>query len=415
MATFTIVLDKRVPVKGNKYNLVIRVCDHDAVLNLIIAKLSEKDYNTVFKKKSQDQASIDFRETCNAYISKCERISSEMKVYDPKRFRELFFKKDEDVIPDSLLVKNLVQRYVESKDLKLRTKIHYRMTGSVLEKFSPNLSIMSVNPDFLNRFARKKIQDGCSQATIDSLYRDLRSIIKYFTNEVNIIPTEYEYPFGRGKYTVGSYFPKKQVLSSDEIQKVLDYHYSESFDRRYALLSWKILYHANGINYADLLRLREDQIGPRSICFTRKKTETTRINNKSQIEVPLTEPLIELIRMIRETKPMIRAARKKNGKNPFFLGLLEDGYTEQTYENLLHKIKQKINLELTIVSKELNLSVPLKLKTARDCYASSLLRGGVPKDVISSLLGHANSIVTERYLASMDLDAAFKANAVLLK
>lgn len=415
MANFNIVLDKRVPLKGNKYNLVIQVCHRETVTNLIISKITEKEYNTVFKKKSKDQSSIDFRETCNGYISRCERIFSDMKVYDRKAFRELFFKKDPETVADSLLVKDLFQRYIDTNDIKLRTKVHFHTSGRALEKYQPNLSIMSITPDFLKQFEKHKLQLGCSPATIGSLNRDLRRVINHFTKEVKIIPKDFEYPFGRGKFSIGSYFPKKQVLSKEEIKIVVTLPYPKSFDRKYAMIIFKTLYYANGMNFADLFRIREDQIGVRSFLFTRKKTETTRKNNISPIEVPLTEPLLELFEMIRSTKPLIRAAMRKKGESPYLLGLLEEGYSEETFENILHKVKLRINRQLTTLSKELNLSIPLKLQSARDCYASTLFRGGVSKDQISSLLGHSNSIVTEHYLASMDLDAAFDANSVLIK
>ena len=56
------------------------------------------------------------------------------------------------------------------------------------------------------------------------------------------------------------------------------------------------------------------------------------------------------------------------------------------------------------------LSIPLKLKTARDCYASTLRRAKVSKDDIGDMMGHANSIVTEHYLDSLDLEETFEIN-----
>ena len=61
-----------------------------------------------------------------------------------------------------------------------------------------------------------------------------------------------------------------------------------------------------------------------------------------------------------------------------------------------------------------NLSVTLKLKTARDCYATTLKRAGVSKDNIGELLGHSNSIVTEHYLASLDIEKTHDINMHIL-
>jgi len=73
-----------------------------------------------------------------------------------------------------------------------------------------------------------------------------------------------------------------------------------------------------------------------------------------------------------------------------------------------------INEDLLEISRKLNLSVPLKLKTARDCYASTLRRAEVPKDDIGEMLGHASSVVTEHYLASADIEKTHKINKHIL-
>jgi site-specific recombinase XerD len=69
-----------------------------------------------------------------------------------------------------------------------------------------------------------------------------------------------------------------------------------------------------------------------------------------------------------------------------------------------HSFRNKLNDSLLEISNKLNLSVPLKLKTARDCYATTLERAGVSKDNIGEMLGHSNSVVTEHYLASLDIE-----------
>ncbi len=57
-----------------------------------------------------------------------------------------------------------------------------------------------------------------------------------------------------------------------------------------------------------------------------------------------------------------------------------------------------MNKDLTETSRKLNLSIPLKLETARDSYATILKLGGKSKDQIGEMLGHSNSVLTEHYL-----------------
>jgi len=46
--------------------------------------------------------------------------------------------------------------------------------------------------------------------------------------------------------------------------------------------------------------------------------------------------------------------------------------------------------------------------TARDSYATTLKSAGKSKDEISEMLGHSNSIVTEHYPVSLDVEKTFK-------
>jgi hypothetical protein len=59
-------------------------------------------------------------------------------------------------------------------------------------------------------------------------------------------------------------------------------------------------------------------------------------------------------------------------------------------------------------------SVPLNLKTSRDCYATTLKRAGVSKDNIGEMLGHSNSVVTEHCLASLDIEKTYEINKYIL-
>ncbi len=109
--------------------------------------------------------------------------------------------------------------------------------------------------------------------------------------------------------------------------------------------------------------MRWDNIQGDYLIFFRKKTESTRKNNIKPITAPITFKLQEIIDKVGVTD------------SPFILGLLKEGYSETTFENLSHKVRSNLNKELLEISTKLKLSVPLKLKSARDCYASTLKTG----------------------------------------
>jgi integrase len=402
-----LVLDNRRKLKDDRYNLSVRICHKGNVLYLPVpnAQLTDKQYKQVYVRESMDEGSIEFRESANEFKTRCERIYSEMSVYNPKRFRELVYSKDKE-LPKTQVIKDLFNYYIENYEgITLKTRQHFRLSLNKLDSFHPELTVQEVNPEFLRHFDLEQQKAGLSRATIDGIFRNLRRVINYFMLEKKLIPRTYEYPFGRGGYSIKSFFGRKLVMRNDEIQKVVDFRdFNNDKEMEYARDIWLFLYRANGINFADLIRMRWDNVQGGYLIFFRKKTQSTRKNNIKPITVPITPKLQELIDKV--------GVKREN--NPFILGLLEEGFAENTYENLSHKIRSNINEKLLEISKKLNLSVPLKLKTARDCYATTLKRAGVSKDNIGEMLGHSNSVVTEHYLASLDIEKTHDINKHIL-
>jgi integrase len=148
--------------------------------------------------------------------------------------------------------------------------------------------------------------------------------------------------------------------------------------------------------------MKWNQIDGDYIFFTRKKTETTRRNNKKKTTVPLTDKLKDTIERVGDKT------------NPFILGFLKEGYDENFFRNRNYKIKQQINQKLRDIREQLNLSKPLQLGCARDCYATSLDRNNVPRERISQMLGHSNVVITEHYLDGLDPDDTFGINESIL-
>lgn len=402
MATFTLLLDTRVKKKNDQYNLSIRVISGSEQIYLNISQMTKEQYNQIFVKKTMDKMSISLRESCNERLSKSERIFTSMKPFEKQKFRKLFFEEDEEEF-ESLMLSDLFDRFVKNyTNLKPQTQKHFKYSKSVFETFNPGMSVTEVSAVFINRFVKERIESGVSQSAVNSNLRDLRRVINYFINEEKVIPESYQYPFGKGGYSIQNFFPRKLVMTNSEIASVIELKEFDSKQEEYARDIWEMLYRCNGINFADLLRMRWDNIQGDYLIFFRKKTETTRKSNKKEIVVPLSPKLKGLIDKIGVKD------------SPFILGKLKDGYTDSMFENKNHKWKKIVNQRLDEISKRLNLSIPLRIKNARDSYAMTLRRAGVSKDNIGDMLGHSNSIVTEHYLGSMNPETTFDINKHLL-
>lgn len=96
------------------------------------------------------------------------------------------------------------------------------------------------------------------------------------------------------------------------------------------------------------------------------------------------------------------------------MGKLKDGYDENFFKNRFHKIMQDINHKLRDIAEKLELSQPLNLVSARDCYSNTLNRNNTDIKKISQMLGHSNVVITEHYLAGLNPDVTFGINDPIL-
>lgn len=420
MATFKVVLDTRKKLKDGQYNLAVRVCDGKEVLYLNVVKMSKEDYNILSNKKSHDDNSTLFKNKCIEYEDKCRAVYNTIGKFDREKIRDGFYNRmviqengstqvttsitsdNCNSINHSLLLRDLFNQYIEENNIKPKTRNQMMTSRNLFETFRPNSLITDVNIEFLKSFEKFKKQDNVSDATISSHCRNLRSIINYNTKFKKIVPKEYEYPFGRWGYIISSYFPNKKVISEAEIKKIIAIKSFESPSQEFARDIWLFLYRANGINFIDLLKMRWDNVNGNIITITRTKTETTRKNNKKYIVIPIDHKLQGLIEKWGDKQSL------------FLMGLMEPNLSQSSIEYRSDKLKRRINYELRKIGIKLNLSISLNLSTARDAYATTLKRNGVPTNAISEMLGHSNSIVTEHYLGSFDAEKTFDVNQHIL-
>ena len=221
MAKFNIQLDRRRILKEGLYHLVVRINLGNDMIYLNISKLSEEQYNHVFVKWAGDDDTIAFREKCEGYKTKCERIYSKLKPFNKSRFRELFFE-EEKTIPKSLLLKDLFTDYYKTNEnIRHSTRGRYRSSMNIFETFKKGATVYDVTPDYLRKYERTKLDNGISPATVASNFTDLKRILNYYSKVKKVIPKDYEYPFSEAGYRIKNHVPSKQVLKMKRLNPLL--------------------------------------------------------------------------------------------------------------------------------------------------------------------------------------------------
>jgi hypothetical protein len=150
MATCSLVLDKRVKLKNNNYNLSIRIIEGKNQLYLNIAKLTEVQYSHIFDKKNMEEKSVEFRHECIKRVSQAEKIISELDFFDRNKIKTKFFNKDTDLkneqIFTSLKLSDLFTRYIsENEHLSFRTIKHMEHSRNVFLRGNSGISITEID------------------------------------------------------------------------------------------------------------------------------------------------------------------------------------------------------------------------------------------------------------------------------
>ena len=408
MATINIRLDKRGnrPDKHGRFNLSVIVQHQGEVLYLNVDKLTEQQYNHVFVKRSLDVNSKKYRQRCDEFLEKAEKVFERSVPFDRQKFRQEFFKEDviEPVVkvtPTEMTYYEMAEYFRENKRLKPASKNRMKTARNQLEKFKPGLTYKDITVNFLHDFEYEVSKRGGSPATISGYMTDIRTVINYHRNITKFIPQDYEYPFGAGGYGIRTYFPSKVVLRAEEIQSIAELTDFETKVQEWARDIWLFLYRCNGINFVDLLAMRWDHIKGGCFIFYRTKTKTTRRNNIKPIQVPLDDKLREVLGKIGVKD------------SPFIIGKMKDGYSDTTLSNKSHKLCGEINKELKYVTKKLDLSLNLVLDIARDSYATTLNRNGRSINHIAEHMGHATTIMTQHYVGPLTPEESKEINNCL--
>lgn len=157
----------------------------------------------------------------------------------------------------------------------------------------------------------------------------------------------------------------------------------------------------NGINVADLVRLRYRNIIDGEVCFVRQKTQCTTAT----------------IREVRATlTPEMQAIIDRWGNPPEpdnfifpYLNGTEDAMRQKT---ITKELTKRINMRMKQIGEAVGID-GISTYTARHSFATVLKRSGANIAYISESLGHNDLKTTEHYLASFEKEERQK-NANLL-
>ena len=188
-----------------------------------------------------------------------------------------------------------------------------------------------------------------------------------------------------------------KYLTTVEIGKLVNIDRSIISNKQADVLEmFKFSYLSCGPRISDIITLRWCDID-----FEKKELCKIQVKTRGRNIIPLTDEALEILKQWRDRH------------NVFVFGLLPDDFNLKDEEKLRtrrNSITKSINKSLESISKKAQLGKKVTFHMARHSWAVCALEQGMQMSMISSLLGHTSTMVTEKVYAEFRQDA--KAEAV---
>ena len=285
------------------------------------------------------------------------------------------------------------------REERIGTMLYYHGVLRGIEVFAgSSVAFEDVTIEWLKRYEKFMLKDK-NHTTVGFHMRGIRAMMNE-AKKIGLIK-ESAYPFGKDKYTIQSGESRKKALTIQQIAQVVSYTDDSETTERYRDL-WVFMYLCNGINVADLIKLKYKNIIDGEICFIRQKTElTTKI--RKEIRAIVTPEVKAIIK--RWGTP---ERRVNDYIFPYLIGV-EDAIQRNA---ITRDVTKRINKRMKKIGEALEIE-GISTYTARHSYATVLKRSGANIAYISESLGHNDLKTTESYLASFEKEERQK-NASLL-
>ena len=274
----------------------------------------------------------------------------------------------------------------------------FRCALRTFERFAgDNIPFAAVTPQWLRKYELHERNRGIRQTTISIQLGQLRTIFAE-AKRLGVVKPSAD-PFSNGQYTIQSGEGRKLALTLSQIKMFANYSGNKTLEHYRDL--WMFIYQCNGINVADLIRLRFSNIREGEICFVRQKTKRTTKTVKEirAVVTPMMQQIIE-----RWGNPPV--------SNSYIFPILKGGETEAQIDTACDSFISLINHYTRKLGQMLGIG-NITTYTARHSFATVLKRSGANIAYISESLGHSNLKITENYLASFEREERER-NAALL-
>lgn len=267
----------------------------------------------------------------------------------------------------------------------------YRASGNWLKKFCGKeyLSIKQLNASMVNDFENYLKNQTLKPNTITSYLSSLKAVYNTACRDGLVSPPQH--PFAGLKLK-----PEKTLKSAipvDVMEQIACLKLEEEPELEQAADLNTFGFMACGMPFADIARLKKENIQGGTIVYNRRKTGT-------QVCIHITKGMQMLI------------DKYQSDTLPFLFPVLDNEETgHETYKRLL----RKQNKLMKLIATTYNIPYKITTYTLRRTWACEARRKHIPIEIISMALGHTSEKTTRFYLEAIDISELQLANDEIVK
>ena len=249
------------------------------------------------------------------------------------------------------------------------------ITPTILDKYITWRRTVKRNKDETINHTLTPILKACNRAAMEGHINPQVNIV---IQDMRIVP---QTSLQRTKTDV-------RILTIKQIAKLIDFYLNDSEPRRkeYVQMFLFAMY-ACGLRFVDVMTLQWSDID-----FDKKMLSKIQVKTKNRNIVPLNDDAINILKE--------RQSMSNNGR--FVFNLLSSDFNLDDVEALYQRrntCTKNVGQSLRVVGEKIGLPFRLTFHVARHTFAVMSLNQGITMSMVSQLLGHGSSEITEKVYA----------------
>lgn len=268
----------------------------------------------------------------------------------------------------------------------------YKDSCTSIKKYwkKEKLFIEDIDVKFLKKYEIWMIDSNGRSATTLSMY--LRCLRAIYNIIIDHDKTKVEsYPFNIKKYSIPTTQSEKRSLEISELKKIFEYQPEPMSAEEKYLDFWKLIFMFNGINVADLVKLKFSDLSNDEFKYIRAKTKSTNRNVKHVVG-HFGDAAKEIIK---------KWGNFQKDKNDFVFPIINSDDNEVIRKTKVKNFTKRINIWMEKIGRKLEIEGKITTYVARHSFFSKVFdETGSLLDVMA-LAGHSSLMTSEKYVKSL--------------